>query len=1144
MKNLLLNLFLLVIWQRQGNAQSNLRCLIAPSRDTISLNDSLSIIPNTILVLTTSGDTIPNNQYLFSNKKLFFKQSSLSEKKSSTIKIYYRVLPFDLEKTLLHIDSTRLNPKPKTDEWHFKPFENPQKSGVLPTGKDLNYSGGLTRGIAVGNNQDLVVNSNFNLQMSGKLSKDIEISAAMTDNNIPIQPDGSTAQLNQFDRIFIQLKRKNTTLNAGDFEITRPESYFVNYFKRVQGLGVQHRETISKNKSWTTKATGAVSRGKFTRQVIQGVEGNQGPYRLQGAEGERFIIIVAGTERVYVDGILMKRGFDNDYIMDYNQGILTFSTNRLISKDSRITAEFDYNDQSFVRTMYAVSSEYKTERLRLHFDLYGEQDGRKSSTDQEIKTADAKALFEGGDNPNIFSKGIDTVVFSNDKVLYKAVENLLGKTIFIFSKNPDSARYAVRFLEVNDRTGDYNVKISAANGRVFEYVGEGLGSYRIGTKLTTPKLIQIYSLGADYQFFKKKNATFKSEFVMSNNDQNRLSSLDKKDDLGFATMLQYKHRLNLNTKWKLNFEGAYEGTQQHFKVLNPYRPIEFTRDWNTNSTIATTENLLRGNISLSRDSLGELFYEFNHFQRAGQYEGNKQNINLFVEKKGWSLNSSNSLLTTRTLTEKTTFFRPKLELKKVFYKKNTLGFYVEKEANQRFLSDTLSRLSFDYQILKAYLQIEKKKGLTFGTYVQQRVDFLPSENKFQRSSTANELNFNGNFSSKKGVSFGGNLAYRKLIINNAKLTNLQAQETYLGRLNFSLSKLKGAFSANTSYEIGSGQEQRIEYYYQKVQSGLGNLSWKDFNKDGNIQQDEVFPAVFQDSANIVRFVLPTNQFVRTNNLVLNQLLNLTPKLLWYQKKGIRKKISHFSTESSWQILNKVKIGAGQATWNPLVNLSITDTALVAATKGQRHTLYFNRNHQKFEMSIGRSNNFLRNLLTSGYDIRGQEEDFLRMRWNISKKITSRLTLMQNNRKSESEFFPLRNYQIFTQSIEPELNILPNKNFRCRISYKLSQSLDTIEAREEAKIQDFSNELTYNYSTKTAIRTKVSFVKIAYDGSANSPVQYVMLNALQKGQNFLWSFQLNQALNKTLQLEIRYDGRKTGTATRIVHTGNMAIRALF
>ena len=60
--------------------------------------------------------------------------------------------------------------------------------------------------------------------------------------------------------------------------------------------------------------------------TFTGQEGNQGPYKLRGNNGELYVLVISGSERVFVNGILLTRGENNDYIIDYNAGEVIFTS--------------------------------------------------------------------------------------------------------------------------------------------------------------------------------------------------------------------------------------------------------------------------------------------------------------------------------------------------------------------------------------------------------------------------------------------------------------------------------------------------------------------------------------------------------------------------------------------------------------------------------------------------------------------------------------------------------------------------------------------------------------------------------------------------------------------------------------------------
>ena len=106
----------------------------------------------------------------------------------------------------------------------------------------------------------------------------------------------------------------------------------------------------------------------------------QGPYKLSGINNEKYIIIIAGGEKVYLNGERLKRGENNDYVIDYANAAITFTTNKLITSDSRIAVDFEYTDKKYERTFFSVNARKAFFENKLNLSLSGKMPLANSST--------------------------------------------------------------------------------------------------------------------------------------------------------------------------------------------------------------------------------------------------------------------------------------------------------------------------------------------------------------------------------------------------------------------------------------------------------------------------------------------------------------------------------------------------------------------------------------------------------------------------------------------------------------------------------------------------------------------------------------------------------------------------------------------
>ena len=501
-----------------------------------SLHDTLIVTEGSIIVssvATNPASCTEDNSLKISENTIKFSPKSSCKAVNDSITLSYRLFSDVLVQKYCLIDSNQIEFNDRVVQIAYDLGQNDNDPEAIIASKKMDYRGSFSRGLAVGNSQDLVLNSNFDMTLQGDLGGGLEIKGVISDDNIPIQAEGNTQQLREFDKVYIELSKDRSFLKAGDYVLNENQLYFSKYYKKLQGASLGHSKLIGE-KTVEGNASYAVSRGKFARQTLKVTEGNQGPYKLTGNDGERFLIVLSGTERVYSDGQLLKRGEQYDYIIDYNSAEVEFTINHIINQYSRIIIEYEYTDQNFLRTVYAGEASVSEENWEFGVNLYSEQDNTSIAGFAELDSTRLNILSNSGDDPN---QSVISGIYVPDEedvnaVFYNIkIDPIEGIQYLEYAEEREPSSVSANFSEVEFNTGEYIIDEEIAiNQRVYKYVGPNRGNYSPIIKLITPKQRQLINFFSNYKT--GENSNLGAEIGLSRNDQNRFSEIDNGDNTG------------------------------------------------------------------------------------------------------------------------------------------------------------------------------------------------------------------------------------------------------------------------------------------------------------------------------------------------------------------------------------------------------------------------------------------------------------------------------------------------------------------------------------------------------------------------------------------------------------------------------------
>ncbi len=1108
-------------------SQANIKIVMLDGVTDTTITEKYTIVPSSIVFQGVSQSKV---SYTIRNNQIDIK--NLPESVQS---ISYRIFDFNVFES-----SSALNPKEVSRDERImllKPNkEDSDNERKLISSSELQYRGNFTRGISFGNTQDVVLNSNLNLQLSGDLGNGLILTAAISDENIPLQPEGNTQVLQEFNKIFIEIEKDNTQVIAGDYEIGRPNSHFMNYFKKLKGISVTNRQAI--NSEWYTenKASFAVSRGKFRRVFLQIQEGNQGPYRLEGENGEIFIQVLSGTEKIWADGQLLQRGENNDYIIDYNRAEIRFTPKRIITANLRIIVEFEYAVQNYLRSLIATESVVSNNKWTFRFNSYSEQDSKSTSGNIELDSTDLRILREGGDNET-FRSGIFQL---DENTTDNTVTYRLNNGILSYAPSDSSNVFGARFSNFGNNAGDYIIDSEAgANGRVYRYVGENQGSFLPLINLIPPEQKQLFTASGEVMITDSTRVFV--ETALSSLDRNRFSEIDNEDNTGSALTARITDTRQLSDKYHLESDIRYEYTSQNFQFLNPFRVPEFNRDWNLDMfEERNTQKYVNGQLKFG-DKQSDIYYNIQSFSDQNNYTGIRHIPRLKHVSKKLNIDMRGDWLSAEYNNIESNFSRPRINAKyEVIDDQLELGFYLEKEKNT-FLTDadTLSNASFNYDLYRFHINNRLSDKHAVELAYSTRTDDRIINGSLQRVTEGQNIELKGFWNEGNTSQLQWQLALRDFEVEEEFLEFEQAKKAFIGNVDHKLSILSKALSINSYYESNTGQEPRLEFQYVQVQQGEGSYIWNDYNMDSIQQINEFEIAPFSDLASFEKISVFNNEFISTNRQVLNQSIRFNPKRIQSLRDKWLGRIYFFSR---YRIDQKNQSQGGQ--FFNFIDFDHNSDELVSYSSSFDHTLFLNRGQPEWDVQLSYRSIHNKSNQISGAEQRQNKEYFARTRLNLHKQLDLLLAYTDGILIRRSENFNNQNFDIDSRKYDLQLNFRPSSKFRLIGKTNFEKRNNALGSENEnANILTSGIELSWRQTSTSNLEFNFDLVSINFEGDANSPVAFEMLKGLDNGSNILIGLNYTRRVSKSIDLILLYNGRKPAE-NPLINTASVQMRAIF
>ena len=1011
-------------------------------------------------------------------------------------------------------------------------------------GKDLQSSGTLLRGISLGTNKDLTVNSGLRLQLSGKISEDIEIIAALTDENTPIQPEGNTERLEELDKVFIEIKHRNASGVFGDYIYQSNIGEFGRVDRKLQGvLGKVNIDNYSGSVAF------ASSRGKFNSMQISGIDGVQGPYRLMGANNENDIIVIAGSEKVFLDGRQLKRGENNDYTIEYSNGELTFTPKIIITSLSRIILDFEYTNRQYERNIIGANAfaNFFDNKLRIKLNAYQEGDNRNSPIDLSLSDFDKDILKQSGDDPFAASISGAIEIDSDTLGIYSVTDSTInGEQIKIYTYNPGSsqARFNVSFSFVGENNGDY---VRESIGK-FRFVGVDQGSYLPIRLLPLPEKNQLGNIVIEYSPIEQVDV--KLELAASSYDKNTFSNLDDIDNNGFArSFLVNIKPINLNIaesnygKITASFKDRYK--DEKFKTVDRIDEVEFDRHYNTSGSLNNEETLREFKLN---------YLPSENISLAGQYGFLKRGSNFNSERILTKLNVNNlsniniqydyDFVSTEANIQKSNWIRQNGNISYNIWKVQP-GFEFRSENKEENLNniDSLRVTSIQYFEYSPFLLVTLSKGFNLTAKYSFTKEKVPDSGIFIDESKTYAHTYSLNYRDIKEFSSTIDFSFRK-----KKYSDIFAKkgfgdnESVQIRSQNKIRLLDRMIEGSIYYQTSSERSAKLERVFIRVPQGTGGYSYLgDLNKNGIAEENEFVPDPYE--GDFIQTTIPTDELFPVIDLKFNTRWKVDFAKYFDKSDLINKVFSSLTSESVYRIEENSRVTQPEKIYLMNFNYFLSDSTTIRGFNYFQQDMHIFKNERDISFRFRFTERNSLNQFSAGLEKSFQKARSLKIKFRMVDEINNETEYINEIENVSAPINTSRSRNTVSNELISDFSYRPFNNFELGFLFSVGRLQDNFPTNptviDENKL---SIRFTLSLLSKGRLRMEIERTELLTNTNVNI-IPFEITNGNLIGKNYIWRANFDYRISSNLQTNVNYSGRLQGKG-RVINTFTAEARAYF